>query len=64
MFLVDTYMASTLNTCQHLNLPKMHGPPLEFNLKEEVCPTTVHTPATVLRLHDYQLSQLNDFLVG
>ena len=39
--------ASMFNTCQHQPLPKMHGPPLEFHLKEEVRPTAVYTPATV-----------------
>ena len=46
-FLVDAYRASVFKTVQHQALPTMHGPPLEFHLKEEVCPTAVYTPATV-----------------
>ena len=45
-FLVDAYRASTFNMCQHQALPKMHGPPLEFHLKEEVRPTAKYTQAT------------------
>ena len=46
-FLVDTYRASTFNTCQHQPLPEMHGPPLEIHLKKEVRPKAVFTPAAV-----------------
>ena len=34
-FLLDTYRASTFNTCQHHPLPMMHGPPLELFIQKD-----------------------------
>ena len=33
-FLVSSFKSSTFNICEHQPLPPMHGPPLEFKLKE------------------------------
>ena len=46
-FLVNTYRASTFNTCQHQPLLMIHGPPLEFQLKENTHPHAIYTPAAV-----------------
>ena len=37
-FLISSYKSSTFNCCEHQPLPLMHGPPLEFKLKEGVKP--------------------------
>ena len=46
-FLISSYNSSTFNCCEHQPLPLMHGPPLEFKLKEGVNPFAVYTPARV-----------------
>ena len=46
-FLISSYKSSTFNCCEHQPLPLMHGPPLEFKLKEGVKPFAIYTPARV-----------------
>ena len=46
-FLVSSFKSSTFNTCEHQPLPLMHGPPLEFKLKEGVEPFAIYSPAKV-----------------
>ena len=46
-FLVSSFRSSTFNTCEHQPLPLMHGPPLEFKLKEGAEPFAIYSPAKV-----------------
>ena len=46
-FLVASFQSSTFNTCEHQPLPLMHGPPLEFKMKEGSEPFAIYTPAKV-----------------
>ena len=46
-FLVDTYRASTFNTCQHQPLPMMHGPPMELFVDKNARPHQAFTPSAV-----------------
>ena len=46
-FLISSFKSSTFNTCEHQPLPLMHGPPLEFKMKEGAVPFAIYTPAKV-----------------
>merc|ERR1711940_54043 len=46
-FLVSSFRSSTFNTCEHQPLPLMHGPPLEFKLKEGAERFAIYSPAKV-----------------
>lgn len=46
-WLLETFKASTFNTCPHRPLPQMTGPPLEIHLDDGAIPKACHTPATI-----------------
>jgi hypothetical protein len=46
-WLLDYYGASAFNTCQHQQLPKMSGRPLDIHLREDAQPKAYHCPIPV-----------------
>ena len=46
-WILDRYRASTFNTCENQELPRMSGPPLKMDVDPTVTPSVVHTPIPV-----------------
>lgn len=46
-WILNRYRASTFNTCETQQLPKMTGPPLKLNVDPNATPVAFHTPAPV-----------------
>ena len=46
-WLLETFVASTFNTCPHQSLPCMSGPEVQIHVDGEAKPKASHTPATI-----------------
>ena len=46
-WLLNTFAASTFNTCPHQPLPHMSGPAIQIHIDETAKPKASHTPASI-----------------